>query len=99
MFSHAGGIWASRKTSAMDFSRQDILLIIAELILNAAPTSDRAGRRSRYARGLVLWATLLKFIPQHQGAAIERASLRWPVPLRRRFASALFYFNRKRWPF
>ena len=63
-------------TSAAPFARQDILQIIAALIENAAPSSDQHVRRKRYPRGLILWATLLKFIPAHEGAAIEQSSLR-----------------------
>jgi hypothetical protein len=73
------------------FSRQDILQIIAYLVLHAAPSSDRSIRRRRYARGLVLWATLLKMIPDYEGKAMELASRRWPVSLHQRFASALRY--------
>ena len=78
-------------TSAAPYARQDILQIIAALIENAAPSSDQCLRRKRYSQGLILWATLLKFIPEYEGAAIEQSSLRWPVALRRRFVSALYY--------
>ena len=80
------------------FSRQDILQIIAYLVLNAAPSSDRSIGRRRYARGLVLWPTLLKMIPAYEGKAMELASRRWPVSLRQRFASALRYRTQRRWP-
>jgi hypothetical protein len=85
-------------TCAVPFPRHDILRIIGELILNAAPSSDSCVRRKRYSRGLLLWVTLLKFIPAHEGPAIEKSSLRWPVALRRRFVSALYRLSRKRWP-
>jgi hypothetical protein len=45
------------------------------------------------------WTTLLSIIPQDEAPDIERASLRWPVPLRRRFVAALYQRKRKRWPF
>ena len=80
------------------FSRQDILQIIAYLVLHAAPSSDRSIRRRRYARGLVLWATLLKMIPDYEGKAMELASRRWPVSLHQRFASALRYRTQRPWP-
>jgi hypothetical protein len=80
------------------FSRQDILQIIAYLVLNAAPSSDRSIGRRRYARGLVLWPTLLKMIPAYEGKAMELAGRRWPVSLRQRFASALRYRTQRRWP-
>jgi hypothetical protein len=81
------------------FPREDILRIIAQLIANAAPSSDQSIRRRHYARGLVLWATLLKMVPVHKGEALEQASLRWPVPRRRRFASSLRYRTQRRWPY
>jgi hypothetical protein len=84
---------------SLPFSRQDIAQIVAALILNAAPSSDRSVRAKRYTRGLVLWSTLLSIIPQHEGPHLEQASLRWPLALRRRFVSALCYRKRKRWPY
>ena len=86
-------------TGTVPFSRQDILQIIAALIANAAPGSDACAQRKHYARGLHLWATLLSIIPEHEGQTIEQASVLWPLALRRRFLSALYYRIRKRWPF
>jgi hypothetical protein len=85
-------------TSSVPVLRRDILQIIAALILNAAPSSGPSARCKRYARGLILWATLLKIIPEYEGATLEQSSRRWPVALRRRFVSALYYRTRKRWP-
>ena len=34
--------------------------------VNAAPSSDQSVRRKRYARGLVLWATLLKMMSEYE---------------------------------
>jgi hypothetical protein len=79
------------------FPRQDIVQIITQLILNAAPSSDQFVRRKRYARGLVLWATLLKMMSEYEAKAIEQASMRWP--LRQRFASARRYRTQRRWPY
>ena len=84
--------------SAVFFSRRDILQIITALIENAAPSDDRRIRCRCYSRGLILWAALLKFIPEGEGPAIEQSSLRWPVSLRRRFVSALYHRTKKRWP-
>ena len=84
---------------AMPFSRQDIQQIVAALILNAVPSPDQSKRNKRYARGLHLWATLLKVIPPHRGPAIQQSSLRWPIALRRRFVSALHHRTQKRWPY
>ena len=66
--------------SPVVFPRQDIVQIITQLILNAAPSSDQFVRRKRYARGLVLWATLLKMMSEYEAKAIEQASMRWPLP-------------------
>lgn len=81
------------------FSRQDVVQIIVQLVLNAAPSSDQSVRHKRYARGLVLWATLLKTISEYEEEVIERASLRWPVALRRRFAAGLRYGTQRHWPY
>jgi hypothetical protein len=90
---------ACPSTSAVPVLRRDILQIIAALILNAAPSSGPSARCKRYARGLILWATLLKVIPEYEGITLEQSSRRWPVALRRRFVSALCYRTRKRWPY
>ena len=86
-------------TSEVTFSSRDILQIITALIENAAPSSDPRVRRKRYSRGLILWATLFKFIPEYEGSAIEQSSLRWPVSVRRRFVSARYYRTKKHWPY
>lgn len=85
-------------TTEVPFSSRDILQIITALIENAAPSSDRRVRSRRYSRGLILWATLFKFIPEYEGPTIEQLSWRWPVSLRRRFVSARYYRTKKRWP-
>ena len=90
---------STRRTTGSPISRQDMLEIIAALILNASPCSDRSVRSKRYTRGLRLWSTLLSIVPEYEGATIEQASARWPVTLRRRFLSALYYRIRRRWPF
>ena len=87
-----------RGSSTTLLARKDLLQIIAELVLNAAPTSDIQRRRSRCARGRVLWTALLRVIPEHEAAEIERASQKWPLALRRRFVSALYHSKRRRWP-
>ena len=38
-------------------------------------------------------------VSEYEAEAIEQASLRWPLPLRQRFASALRYRTQKRWPY
>jgi hypothetical protein len=80
------------------FSRQDILEIIAALILNAMPGTKESGRW-RGARVIRLWATLISVIPKYVGTTMEKTSFRWPAALRRRFLSALYYRTRKRWPY
>ena len=81
------------------FSRQDILEIIAGLILDVAPHTKGSARRRRGARSIRLWATLISVIPEYVGAMLEKTSVRWPAALRRRFLSALHYRTRKRWPY
>ena len=80
------------------FSRRDILQIITALIENAAPSSDRRIRSRRYSRGLILWAALLGMLTDSAGEEMERSSPHWPVSLRRRFISALYYCKGRRWP-
>src|SRR5262245_15922570 len=48
------------------------------------------------------WQTtgvVLSAIAEHEGARIERTSIRWPVALRRHFLSGLYYSRRKCWPY
>jgi hypothetical protein len=81
------------------FSTQDVIAMIAALVLNAAPNPSQSMRRRRGARGLLLWGTLLSVIPEYEGATLERTSIRWPVALWRRFLSGLYYRTRRRWPY
>jgi hypothetical protein len=50
-------------------------------------------------RGLHLWAALLSVIPGYEGHILEKASLRWPIALRRSFTSGLYHRYRKQWPY
>jgi hypothetical protein len=79
--------------------RRKLLTIIADLVRNAAPTTDRNMGAARFRRSLTLWSNLFKLIPSLQGETLERSSRHWPPSLRRRFASALYHRRRKRWPF
>jgi hypothetical protein len=38
-------------------------------------------------------------VSEYEGEAIEQASMRWPLPLRQRFALALSYSTERRWPY
>jgi hypothetical protein len=88
------------RVAAVSFSRQDILQIVALLIRNAAPCSDPRIRRKREARNLVLWTAIFKMIPAwFGGPALQDSIRRWPMALRRRFASALRHRSRRRWPY
>jgi hypothetical protein len=80
-------------------ARQDLLSIIVELIVNAAPSTNVKQRRERRARGLVLWAILLKLPTREQGLVLDRISEHWPLALRRRLSSAMLLRRRKRWPY
>jgi TniQ len=82
-----------------DVSRRDILTIIAELIRNAAPSSDVRLRRFLNSRSSELWSTLLELIPEHEGESLDRTSQHWPLSLRRRFAAGLRDRTKKRWPY
>jgi hypothetical protein len=88
-----------QKARPLSFSRQDIAHIIGTLILNVAPCPDKSQRRTQYARGITLWATVMSILPQWEGIALERASFRWSPAIRRRFASALRHRIRRRWPY
>ena len=87
-----------RPHRADSFLRQDICDIIAALVLNAASSSNKSTRNGCRTRGLRMWAALLNVIPEYRGHSLEKASLRWPVALRRRFLSGLYHRYRKRWP-
>jgi hypothetical protein len=79
--------------------RPELLALIADLISNAAPSSDVRCRRIRQARSLKLWTTLLAQIPDSAGICLEKESQRWPVPLQRRFNSALRVRKQRRVPY
>ena len=53
-------------TGAVLFSRPDIHPVIAALIWNVVPSSAQSLRRRRYTRGLRLWSTLLKIVPEYE---------------------------------
>ena len=84
---------------AMHQHRAQLFILIADLISNAAPSSDVRRRRFRQSRSLKLWTTLLALIPDFAGTDLEKASQLWPVPLRRRFNSALRIRKQRRWPY
>jgi len=99
MFDLLTGSLNGRPDCGPAFSRQDILEVIAALILNAVPDAKESGRWRRGTRGIRLWATLISVIPEYVGTTIEKTSFRWPAALRRRFLSALHYRTRRRWPY
>ena len=86
------------RSAASLLPRHKLLSITAALVSNAVPTSDARLRRASHSRDLQLWGTLLDVIPKEQGTILEDASRRWPLALRRRFASALHKQKRKHWP-
>jgi hypothetical protein len=79
-------------------SRDNMVRLIAEIVLNAVPTLDPRQSYVRYRQGLKLWETLLNTIPKSEGTIIEQACLTWPVALQRRFTCALLRQRRKYWP-
>ena len=97
---NAASLWPNPSSGQTPLlPRRDLLQIITELVLNAAPSSNVQQRRRRYSRSLVLWTTLLKVIAVADATEIEQASQQWPVALRRRFVSALYERKRQRWPY
>lgn len=78
--------------------RQAVLRIITELISYAVPSSNARQRQRRSARSSASWASLLTLMTNSEGAALERASQRWPLTLRRRFESSLRHRKQQRWP-
>ena len=70
---------------------QNMVRLIADLVLNSSPSSDPRQSRVRFRQSLKLWETLLCTLPRSEGETIEQACLTWPVALRRRFASTLLH--------
>ena len=87
------------KNAGNCLSKHDVVAMISALVFNAAPSPNPPLQRLHRTRGVRLWGMLLSMISEHDGTAIERSSIRWPVILRRRFVSALSYRKRKRWPY
>ncbi len=85
--------------NAATLPRQPLLDVIADLIANAVPSSNAKLRRLRCSRSLQLWTALMRTLPQFEGQDLEKASQRWPIPLQRRFASALRRRKQERWPY
>jgi hypothetical protein len=72
--------------------------VIANLIANAAPSPDARCRSLRHRSSVKLWTTLLTLIPAFAGQSLQEESRFWPMPLQRRFHSALRAQKQKRWP-
>jgi hypothetical protein len=79
-------------------TRQSRFAMIAELIANAAPSSDAMVRGFRYRQSLKAWDYLLRQISEPEEDTLDHASRHWPMALQRRFASALLRRTRRRWP-
>ena len=73
--------------------------MIAELIANAAPSSDTRVQGFRYRQSLKAWDYLFSRISESEENTLDHASRRWPMALERRFASALLRRTRRRWPY
>jgi len=80
-------------------SRQQLVAVIQDLICNAVPSCTAELRRRRYTRSLKLWAALISGVSEFEGKSLEKASLRWPRPLQRRFEAGLRYRKQQRWPY
>jgi hypothetical protein len=84
---------------AATLPRQPLLDVITDLIANAVPSSNAILRRRRSSKSLNLWTELMRTLPEFEGQALENASQHWPLPLQRRFASALRRRKQQRWPY
>ena len=80
-------------------SRQQLVAVVQDLICSAVPSSTAEMRRRRYHRSLKLWAALISGVPELEGQSLEKASLRWPPPLQRRFEAGLRRRKQQRWPY
>lgn len=80
-------------------SRQQLFVVITDLICHAAPSSSAPLRRCRYDRSVKLWAALISGISELDGQSLQKASLRWPQALQRRFAAGLRRRQQERWPY
>jgi hypothetical protein len=79
--------------------RAHLFGLIAELISSAAPSSNVRCRRLRRARSLKLWTTILRLISDAAGLSLEKTSQLGPVPMQRRFQSALQIQRQRRWTY
>jgi hypothetical protein len=79
--------------------RAQLFGLIADLISSAAPSSNVRCRRLCQARSLKLWTKILDVIPDFEGSSLQKASQLWPLPIQRRFHSALRLQRQRRWPY
>ena len=70
-------------------SRQKLIGIVWQLVVNGSVDCDMYERRTRYYKGLTLWKSLLIPLTPEGRRSLARLSRDWPPPLRRRLASAL----------
>ena len=80
-------------------SDQPRLATIADLILNAIPTTDPQTRSNRHRRSLKLWTKILSSIRENVEVALKKSTRSWPVPVRARFDHARTHHerNKLRW--
>jgi hypothetical protein len=74
--------------------RKDILGIIAALVVNAAPASERHETSIKFREGLALWLRVLGLLSRREAEWIDAASELWPSALRQRLNSALHQHGR-----
>jgi hypothetical protein len=79
-------------------SRPNRLHVLRTLILNSAPASNPQESRTRAARGVKLWTTLLQTVPGVSEGHLDQISKRWPSAVRRRVTSTLLQRSRRPWP-
>jgi hypothetical protein len=76
-------------------SRQELIEIVSQLVLNASTDGDMYERRARYRKDLKVWKSLLVPMPPEARRSLVRVSRAWPPSLRRRLTSALAHTTRR----
>src|SRR5260370_40173649 len=83
--------WTSTATDSLTHLCRKDTTIIADLVRNAAPTTDKRKGAAPFRRSLTLWANLTKLLPPRHGAALECSIHHGSPSLRPQFASALYH--------
>jgi hypothetical protein len=76
-------------------SRQELIRIILQLVLNASTDCDMYERRARHRKTLKVWKSLLVPLTPEARRNLARVSHAWPSSLQRSLASALAQITRR----